>query len=218
MDLKNYYEVLNEANLKNARLVVVSKNQSNKDILSLYEAGQKIFGENKVQDLIQKKMELPSDIEWHMIGSLQKNKVKHIIPWIKLIHSVDSFSLAQKINSEANKHSISIPILLEIKISKDPAKHGFKENALINSLEQDAWDQLTNIQINGLMAMASFTEKTEQIQNEFKDVQAMFNTLKVKYFKNHNFKECSIGMSADYQLALSEGSTIIRVGSKIFNS
>ncbi len=216
MDLNNYHEVLSLAISYNATLVVVTKNQSIDDIKSIYDEGQSVFGENKVQDLIQKKSEMSTDIEWHMIGTLQSNKVKLIAPWIDMIHSVDSFGLAKKIHQEAELNNRVIPVLLEIKIGLEESKHGFIESDLVTSLYRDDWDALQHINVCGLMGMASFTDDKTQIRNEFKKLRTAFNMLQSNYFKNSEFKELSMGMSGDYEIALEEGSTMIRVGSKIF--
>jgi pyridoxal phosphate enzyme (YggS family) len=217
MDLSNYHQINTLASNYGAQLVVVTKNQSIEDIVSVFNEGHCVFGENKVQELINKKNELPSDIEWHMIGSLQKNKVKLIAAWIDMIHSVDSFGLAKKIDQEAKLNNRVIPILLEVKITDEESKHGFIESELISSLYRDNWDILHNIKICGLMGMASFTANKEQIQMEFRKLTSIFKMLQSNYFKNPEFNELSFGMSGDYEIALEEGSTMIRVGSKIFN-
>jgi pyridoxal phosphate enzyme (YggS family) len=216
MDLKNYHQVLDLAKRYNAKLVVVTKHQTLEDITTVYNEGQIIFGENRVQDLTLKKKNMPGDIEWNMIGTLQSNKVKLIAPWIDMIHSVDSFGLAKKIDQEAQTNHRVIPVLLEIKITQEDSKHGFKENELIQSLDEDDWNALSNIRISGLMGMASFTEDHIQVRKEFKRLKSVYNTLQSHYFKSPNFNEISMGMSSDFEIALEEGSTMIRVGSKIF--
>lgn len=201
----------------NAKLVVVTKHQTLEDINSIYKEGQIIFGENRVQDLIQKKEKMSNDIEWHMIGTLQSNKVKWIAPWIDMIHSVDSFGLAKKIHQEALINNRVIPVLLEVKITNEESKHGFIESELLTSLYRDDWDALHHITISGLMGMASFTEDHTQVRKEFKKLKTIYDTLQSNYFKSPEFQELSMGMSGDFEIALEEGSTMIRVGSKIFN-
>ncbi len=217
MNLKNYHQVLDIATRYNAKLVVVTKHQTLEDINSIYNEGQIIFGENRVQDLIQKKDKMSNDIEWHMIGTLQSNKVKWIAPWIDMIHSVDSFGLAKKIHQEALINNRVIPVLLEVKITNEESKHGFIESELLTSLYRDDWDALHHITISGLMGMASFTEDHTQVRKEFKKLKTIYDTLQSNYFKSPEFQELSMGMSGDFEIALEEGSTMIRVGSKIFN-
>jgi hypothetical protein len=205
------------AKAKNAILVAVSKTKSADEIQSVYDAGQRVFGENKVQELVQKYEVLPKDIKWHMIGNLQTNKVKYIAPFISLIHSVDSLKLAIEINKQALKNNRVIDVLLEIFIAAETSKSGFTEEELIDHLDIKAFDALKNIRIVGLMAMATNTKSQVLIKNEFSRLNDFFNEIKSTYFKQHlAFKELSIGMSSDYLLALEEGSTMIRVGSAIF--
>lgn len=205
------------ANEKKAVLVAISKTKSADAILSVYNAGQKIFGENKVQELIEKYEKLPKDIQWHMVGNLQTNKVKYIVPFISLIHSVDSLKLAIEINKQAIKFDKIIDVLLEIHIAAETNKAGFSEEELIDHLDIKAFDALKNIRIVGLMGMATNTKSQVLIRNEFKGIKIFFDKLKSNYFKNNPaFKILSIGMSGDYQIALEEGSTMIRVGSAIF--
>lgn len=205
------------ANEKKAVLVAISKTKSADAILSVYNAGQKIFGENKVQELIEKYEKLPKDIQWHMVGNLQTNKVKYIVPFISLIHSVDSLKLAIEINKQAIKFDKIVDVLLEIHIAAETNKAGFSEEELIDHLDIKAFDALKNIRIVGLMGMATNTKSQVLIRNEFKGIKIFFDKLKSNYFKNNPaFKILSIGMSGDYQIALEEGSTMIRVGSAIF--
>ena len=205
------------ANGKNAVLVAISKTKSVEAIRTIYDAGQRIFGENKVQELVPKYEVLPKDIEWHMVGTLQSNKVKYIAPFISLIHSVDSLKLAIEINKQALKNKRIIDVLLEIHIAAETNKSGFSEEELIDHLDIKAFDALTNIRIIGLMAMATNTKSQILIKNEFNAIKVYFDELKSTYFKrNECFKILSIGMSGDYQIALEEGSTMIRIGSAIF--
>lgn len=217
MNINNYLEILKILKPYQAQLIAVSKNQTTEAITSLYQAGQRIFAENRVQSLLERKNQLPSTIEWHLIGKLQKNKVKKIVEWISMIHSVDSFELAEAIHKEASQYHRVIPILLEIKIGTEPEKHGFEYSKLIDSLKSDPWTNLNGIQINGLMGMASFTENTDQIRSEFRNLKSYFESIKTLYPQFTCFNQLSMGMSSDYKIALEEGSTMVRIGSKLFN-
>jgi pyridoxal phosphate enzyme (YggS family) len=198
-------------------LVAVSKTKPVSDILEAYQAGQKHFGENKVQELVDKQAQLPADIQWHLIGHLQSNKVKYIAPFVSLIHSVDSYSLLLEINKQGAKNNRIIPVLLQFHIATEESKFGFSISEVIDMMQSSDFKDLKNIQINGVMGMATFTENTALIQQEFRDLKNIFTQLKSKYFPiDNNFKEISMGMSGDYELAISEGSTLIRVGSSIF--
>ena len=205
------------AKAKNALLVAVSKTKTVDEIKEVYDAGQRAFGENKVQELVSKYELLPKDIQWHMIGNLQSNKVKYIAPFISLIQSVDSLKLAIEINKQALKNNRVIDILLEIHIAAETNKSGFTEDELIDHLDIKAFDALKNIRIVGLMAMATNTKSQVLIKNEFSGLKTYFDEIKSIYFKNNpEFNQLSIGMSGDYKIALEEGSTMIRVGSAIF--
>ncbi|MBP8192822.1 MAG: YggS family pyridoxal phosphate-dependent enzyme [Chitinophagales bacterium] len=202
---------------KNALLVAISKTKSVDDIKVVYDAGQRVFGENKVQELVLKYELLPKDIQWHMVGNMQTNKVKYIAPFISLIHSVDSLKLAIEINKQALKNNRIIDILLEIHIAAETNKSGFSEEELIDHLDIKAFDALKNIRIVGIMGMATNTKSQVLIKNEFSGLKSFFDEVKATYFKNAlEFKELSMGMSGDYVIALEEGSTMIRVGSAIF--
>lgn len=200
-----------------AELVAVSKTKSVEDIMSLYNMGQRIFGENRVQELVEKQRQMPKDIEWHMIGHLQKNKVKYLAPFVDLIHAVDSWVLLKMINKEALKNNRSINILLQLKIANEESKYGLSHSELISLLEQFKEHELTSISIHGLMGMATFTDDKEQIRSEFKTLKNTFNEVKELFFsRDADFKILSMGMSGDYKIALAEGSTLIRVGSLLF--
>lgn len=202
---------------KNAVLVAISKTKPVEEIREVYDAGQRAFGENKVQELVQKYEELPKDIEWHMVGNLQTNKVKYIAPFIHLIHSVDSLKLAIEINKQAAKNGRVIDVLLEIHIAAETNKSGFSEEELIDHLDIKAFDSLKNIRIVGLMGMATNTKSQVLIKNEFSGLKSFFNEIRETYFKqNPGFRILSMGMSGDYLIALEEGSNMIRVGSAIF--
>ena len=202
---------------KGVRLVAVSKTKPIEDILEAYNAGHKIFGENKVQDLVQKYEELPKDIEWHFIGHPQTNKVKYIAPFISLIHGVDSLKLLKVINNEAKKNNREVECLLQFHIAEEETKFGLTLNEAREILGSDEFKSFKNVIVSGVMGMATYTDNHEQIRNEFKMLNTIFNTLKNEYFSGvKKFTEISMGMSDDYQIAVEEGSTLIRVGSKIF--
>ena len=211
MSVKNQISIINDEVKDKAELVVVSKTRSLEQIIEAYDQGHKKFGENRVQEIVEKYNNLPKDIEWHMIGHLQKNKVKHISKFISLIHSLDRLSLAKEIDKNARKDNRSINCLIQIKISKDETKYG------LNPKELDSFyrelKEFKNLNIVGLMAMATFTKDQILIAEEFKEMKNLF--LKMKSI-NSSFKILSIGMSDDYQLAINNGSNMIRVGSKIF--
>jgi len=201
----------------NANLIAVSKTKPNAQILELYNEGQIAFGENRVQELVEKYESLPKDIEWHMIGHLQKNKVKYIAPFVDLIHSVDNLSLLQTINKEAIKNKRTIPVLLQIKIATEESKFGSDKEEL-RSLVIESF-HLENLKVCGVMGMATFTDDLEQVRSEFKSLKQSFDEIKSEYFADQDdFKEISMGMSGDYKLALEEGSTMIRVGSLLFGA
>ena len=193
-------------------VVAVSKTKPIDDILKLYEDGHFDFGENKVQELIVKNKELPKDIKWHMIGHLQRNKVKQIISFIHLIHSVDSIRVLNKINEEAKKINRIVNVLLQIKISKNDLKYGFDLNEVQNLLENDFLKKYDFVNVLGLMGMASFTQNNNIINDEFKALNSIYS----KFKKTYNFTTLSIGMSGDYELALKNNSNMLRLGSIIF--
>ncbi len=200
-------------------LVAVSKTKPNSDILEAYQVGQRIFGENKVQDLTKKFEELPKDIEWHFIGHLQTNKIKYIAPFVSLLHGVDSFKLLKAIDKEAKKNNRKINCLLQFHIAEETTKFGFSYNEVDLLLSSDEYKQLNNIQICGVMGMATYTENLQQVAKEFKSLKTIFLKLKELYFKDNNsFKEISMGMSGDYKIAIEQGSTMVRVGSSIFGA
>ena len=201
------------------RLVAVSKTKPNELILDAYRVGHKIFGENKVQELVLKYEQLPKDIEWHFIGHLQSNKVKYIAPFVSLIHGVDSLKLLKIIDSEALKNNREIKCLLQFNIAEEESKFGLTLEEAKEMLDSKDFKNCKNVIIAGVMGMATFTENTNQVRNEFVMLRTIFNTLKNEYFSgNIAFREISMGMSDDYEIAVEEGSTIIRVGSKIFGT
>ena len=217
MDIQtNIKEILTELP-SGVRLVAVSKFHPNECIEAAYQAGQRIFGESKVQELTEKYQTLPKDIEWHFIGHLQTNKVKYIAPFISMIHAVDSFKLLEEINKQASKVNRIIPCLLEIHIAQEESKYGFTFDSCREMLRTGEWKNLNNICIAGVMGMATNTEDETEIANEFHSLKVFFDELKQEFFSDRpEFKEISMGMSHDYPIAVKEGSTMVRVGSKIF--
>lgn len=211
-----YTEINSYCKEHGVTLLVVSKMRTNAEIRNIYDLGQREFAENRVQDLIQKKTELPVDIQWHLIGSLQRNKVKFIAPFITLIHSVDDFKLWQEIQRQALLNDRMIPCLLQIKISQDETKNGFVFEELTQVLQELDWRSLTHVPIQGVMGMASLTQNEFQVRNEFQTLKNHFDQLKHDFFDQDNFKTISMGMSSDYLIAIEEGSTMVRIGSKIF--
>lgn len=203
----------------NVKLVAVSKTKPNEVVMEAYESGQRIFGENRVQELVPKSEALPKDIEWHMIGHLQSNKVKYIAPFVSCIHSIDKTNLLSMVNKEAEKNGRIIPVLLQFHIAQEESKFGLsleEANDFLNSAE---YKTLKNIRIAGVMGMATFTENEAQVRKEFRNLKRIFDTLKAQHFANDpDFKEISMGMSGDYRIAIEEGSTMVRVGSSIFGT
>ena len=217
VDEEKYKEIINEIG-SDITLVAVSKIKPAEDILEMYNLGQRDFGENYVQELVDKQLKLPSDIHWHFIGHLQSNKVKYIIPFIYLIQGVDSFKLLKEINKQALKYNREIDCLLQVHIAQEETKFGFDETELeeifINKKEELA--TLKNVYIKGLMGMASFTEDENKISNEYKYLKTLFDKYKSISTANSQLKILSMGMSGDYKIAINEGSTIVRIGSLLF--
>lgn len=198
-------------------LVAVSKTKPIEAIQSAYEAGQKIFGENKAQEMQAKAADLPSDIEWHMIGHLQSNKVKYIAPFVHLIHSVDKLSLLEEIDKRAAQNKRTINVLLQIFIAKEETKYGMDEKEVIELLASESYASLKNIRIVGLMGMATLTDNKAQIRAEFNHLKQFFDQLKKEYFEsNPDFSILSMGMSGDYEIAIEAGSNMVRIGSALF--
>ena len=203
----------------NVTLIAVSKTKPVSDLQEAYDAGQRIFGENKALEMRDKYQELPKDIQWHFIGHLQTNKIKYIAPFVTLIHAVDSLSLLEAVNKEAAKNNRIIDCLLQFHIAQEETKFGLDIEEAKSLLESEIYKNLKNIRICGVMGMATFTEDVVQVRNEFKNLKNIFETLKENYFKgNDSFKEISMGMSDDYPIAIEEGTTMVRVGSKIFGA
>jgi hypothetical protein len=217
MDIKKNIASLKQQLPLNCTLVAVSKTQPIDVIMEAYEAGHRIFGENKVQELVSKSEALPSDIQWHMIGHLQSNKVKYIASFIHLIHSVDSYKLLAEINKQAIKAGRTIQCLLQIHIAKEESKFGFSEAEVLELLHQGTLEKLSSIRITGLMGMATNTSDTDQVRDEFRTLKKFYDQLKSMPLPvNMELKELSMGMSGDYKLAVEEGSTLVRIGSAIF--
>jgi pyridoxal phosphate enzyme (YggS family) len=199
------------------RLVAVSKYHPASLIQEAYDAGQRIFGESHVQELVAKHDALPKDIEWHFIGHLQTNKVKYIAPFVSLIHAVDSERLLIEIDKQAKRSGRTIPVLLQVHVAKETTKFGFTPDELLNFMENGDWRQYTNIRFSGIMCMATNTEDEALIASEFEQAKTLFHRIKEKYFSDSDtFNECSWGMSGDYPIAIEHGSTLIRIGSMIF--
>jgi pyridoxal phosphate enzyme (YggS family) len=200
-------------------LVAVSKTKPVADLMEAYNAGQRIFGENKIQEMTEKWEQMPKDIEWHMIGHVQTNKVKFMAEYVSLIHGVDSMKLLQEINKQAKKHNRVIDCLLQIHIAEEETKFGLDEEELNHILTSDDFKSLENIRIVGLMGMATFTENQNQIEKEFNHLKTIFDKLNtIPFTQNLKPNILSMGMSGDYQLAISCGSTMVRIGSSIFGT
>jgi len=212
-----YSEIVQELDEK-AVLVAVSKTKPVEAIKELYDLGHRDFGENYVQELVEKQEQLPKDIRWHFIGHLQSNKVKYIAPFVHLVHGVDSFKLLQQINREAKKHNRSIDVLLQVHIAEEETKFGLDENELHHLLHtnSDELHKLTNTTIKGLMGMASFTDDIENIRREFRHLKSLFDKYVQSQIQNSKFEILSMGMSSDYVIAIEEGSNMVRIGSLIF--
>ena len=214
---ETYTGIIEELRLTNTLLVAVSKTKPSSDIQALYNLGQRDFGENYVQELVDKQKALPSDINWHFIGHLQSNKVKYIAPFVYLIHGVDSFNLLKEINKQANKNNRVIDCLLQVHIAQEETKFGFDGNEL-DELFSSNLNSLTNIRIKGMMGMASFSDDKEKVRAEFKRLKSLFYKYAQVSFINSQLSILSMGMSGDYQLAIEEGSTLVRIGSLLFGN
>lgn len=200
-------------------LVAVSKFNPVENILEAYNSGQKVFGESRIQELVEKYPLLPNDIQWHFIGHLQTNKIKYIAPFISLIHGVDTFKLLREIDKEGKKISRVIPCLLQLHIAEEDSKFGFEANEVIEFFKSGEWIDLKNVKIKGLMGMATLTDNKDQIQKEFRAINNLYKEIKKSWFpSDSSFCELSMGMSDDYLIAINEGSTLVRIGSAIFGS
>lgn len=198
-------------------IVAVSKTKPAEDILALYNFGHKKFGENKVQELLTKKEILPDDIQWHMIGTLQTNKVKYIVPFVYMIHSIDNLKLLKEVDKRAKKIDKKVKCLLECHIAEESSKRGFSESELFEMIDSEDFWLLKNVEISGLMGIATHTDDQNQIRKEFKYLKSLFDKIKTSYYNdNVYFKELSMGMTSDYKIAIEEGASIVRIGSAIF--
>lgn len=199
------------------RLVAVSKTRSDEQIMSLYDTGQRIFGENRVQELVGKQSRLPADIQWHLIGHLQTNKVKQIAPFVDLIHSIDSHKLLKEVNKQAAANERIIKVLLQFHIAEEEAKYGLDDSTLGPILKALKNSELAHIKICGLMGMATFTDNHEQVRSEFASLKKMYDKLSNNSLFDDQFNTLSMGMSGDYQIAIEEGANMVRIGSLLFN-
>ncbi|MDD3078194.1 MAG: YggS family pyridoxal phosphate-dependent enzyme [Paludibacter sp.] len=204
---------------EHVKLVCVSKFHPDEAIMEAYETGERIFGESKVQELCGKYERLPKDIHWHFIGHLQTNKIKYLVPFVELIHGVDTYKLLSEINKQAAKEDKIMNCLLQVHIAAEETKFGFSPDELLETLSAGAWRNLKNIRICGLMGMATFTDNHDQVRKEFRTLISLFNKAKADFFADNNsFSEISMGMSDDFKIAIEEGSTMVRVGSSIFGN
>lgn len=217
MGIKNNIEKFRkELQPFNAKLIAVSKNHPTEKIKEAYDAGQRIFGENKVQELVDKQPQLPPDVAWHLIGHLQRNKVKYMVPFVALIHSVESLKLLEEINKQGQKINKVIPCLLQIHIAQEETKFGLNPEELHQLVHSTEMASFKFVTIDGLMGMATLTQDEAQIRKEFRSLRKIFEDLKQTSSSNVEMKELSMGMSSDYKIALEEGSTIVRIGTSIF--
>ena len=216
MDCVENYKNIKKTLPENVLLLAVSKTKPEEEIMKLYDFGCRDFGENKVQELSKKYEVLPKDIRWHQIGHLQTNKIKYIIPFVYMIHSIDSLKLAEEVNKQAAKHGRIVNCLLQIKVAEEETKFGFSPEEVTELFKNGAFEALKNIKLCGLMAMATNTDDETEILKEFSAVKNLYNSLRINYQVGEEFKEISMGMSGDYLLAVKEGSTIVRIGSTIF--
>ena len=214
--LRNIQEIRNHVPA-NVKLVCVSKFHPESAVLEAYDAGERIFGESRVQELLDKQPNLPADIHWHFIGHLQTNKIKYIVPFVDLIHGVDSLKVLKEIDKQAEKAGRVVSCLLQVHIAQEETKFGFSAGELAEMLESDEFREMKNVVISGLMGMATLTDNSSQIRQEFRKLKVLRDEIKQLYFTlNNSFTELSMGMSDDYLIAIEEGSTMIRIGTSIF--
>ncbi|MDE0558455.1 YggS family pyridoxal phosphate-dependent enzyme [Algoriphagus sp. NF] len=220
MDIKANLEAVKNSFINpDCQLVSVSKTKPVELLMEAYNAGVRDFGENKVQEIQEKQPQMPSDVRWHMIGHLQRNKVKYIAEFVHLIHGVDSFRLLREIEKQGKKVNRKIPVLLQIHIAEEESKFGFDREELLEMLENDDFKRFQHVHILGLMGMATFTENSDQVRKEFRSLKSLFDELKEKALPDFvEMQELSMGMSGDYQIAQEEGSTMVRIGSAIFGA
>ncbi|GAA4325774.1 YggS family pyridoxal phosphate-dependent enzyme [Pontixanthobacter gangjinensis] len=210
-NIKKYKSELPES----VKLVAISKTKPNEDLMQAYRAGQRIFGENKIQEMTDKWEELPKDIEWHMVGHVQRNKVKYMAPYVSLIHAVDSLKLLKEINKRAKQNERSIDCLLQIKIAEEDSKFGISAEEAKEILNSEAYAKMDHVKVIGLMGMATFTDDEKQVRSEFEYLKSVFDQMRDQH---PDLKELSMGMSGDYQIAVDCGSSMVRIGSSIFGA
>ena len=219
VDLKKYLEIKNELDVKQVQLVAVSKIKPVPDLMKLYEEGQRDFGENYVQELVDKQPQLPADTRWHFIGHLQSNKVKYLAPFVHLIHGVDSIKLLTEINKQAAKNNRVIHCLLQVHIAQEETKFGFDAKELADAMHAIQNEgAFTNVMIDGLMGMASFSDDMLKVRSEMKFLKKLFDTYNSVNTSNCHFNKLSMGMSGDYAMAIEEGSNMVRIGSLLFGA
>lgn len=219
MSIKERLEAIRSQLPETTKLIAVSKYHTNEEVMEAYDAGQRFFGENRVQELLPKQEALPKDINWHLIGTLQRNKVKYVVPFVSMIHSIDSEKLLLEVEKECSKQGREeLPVLLQIHISGEETKHGFSPEELKVLLTGELLSQLQHVKISGIMGMASLTDDMDKVEREFAQMQKLFDDLRNGAFKESpHFTELSMGMTHDYPIAIKYGATIIRVGSAIFS-
>lgn len=219
MSISNNLSAVRKSIPAGVQLVCVSKFHPDESLLEAYEAGERVFGESKVQEMCGKFERLPKDIHWHFIGHLQTNKIKYIVPFVELIHGVDSYKLLAEINKQAAKADRVVNCLLQIHIAQEETKFGFSAQELLDTLQAGDWKELQHIKICGLMGMATYTDNKMQVKAEFRQLKQLFDEVKNAYFADEPaFKNISMGMSDDFQLAIEQGSSMVRVGSLIFGN
>ncbi|MCM5662885.1 YggS family pyridoxal phosphate-dependent enzyme [Galbibacter mesophilus] len=220
MSIKENLENIKKELPKDVTLVAVSKTKPNEDILEAYDAGQRVFGENKVQEMTQKWEALPKDIEWHMIGHVQRNKVKYMAPFVRLIHGVDTLKLLKEIEKQAKKNNRVINCLLQIHIAKEETKFGMDKEEVHELLASESFKEMKHVKIVGLMGMATFTDNEERVKSEFEYLKQLFDTTKNEFPTSQklDFTILSMGMSGDYKIAIECGSNMVRIGSSIFGA
>lgn len=219
MNISDNLKTLRKHIPENVQLVCVSKFHSSKEITAAYDVGERIFGESRVQELVEKQALLPQDIQWHFIGHLQTNKIKYITPFVTLIHGVDSLKLLNAINNQAAKNNRVISCLLQLHIAQEDTKFGLTKEELTILLNSNEFKQMKHVKIAGLMGMATFTDDEKQVEKEFSYLNETFQQIKIEYFSNEPaFKERSMGMSQDFRLAIKNGSTMVRIGTAIFGN
>lgn len=219
MSIKTNLQELHKHIPAHVKLICVSKFHPESSVMEAYDCGERIFGESRVQELTDKQVNLPADIQWHFIGHLQTNKVKHLVPFVHLLHGIDSVRLLNEVNKQAVRIDRKVNCLLQMHIAKEDTKFGFDEKEIIEFLNTMNPDDYSHINICGLMGMATFTDDKELVRSEFRFLKQMFDKVKTQYFPtNSDFKELSMGMSDDFQIAIEEGSTMVRIGTTIFGN